>query len=31
MRSSMIWRILQIEECVMRLIDMGFHIRMKAS
>ena len=24
MRSSVIWRILQIEVCVMRLIDMGF-------
>ena len=26
MRSSVIWRILQIEVCVMRLIDMGFFV-----
>ena len=31
MRSSVIWRILQFEVCVMRLIDMGFHLHMKAS
>ena len=31
MRSSMIWRILQIEVCVMRRIGIGFQIHMKAS
>ena len=31
MRSSMIWRILQIEVCVLRLIGIVFHIHTKAS
>ena len=31
MRSSMIWRILQIEVCAMRLIGIGFQIHTKAS
>ena len=31
MRSSMIWRILQIEVCVMRLMGMSVHIHTKAS
>ena len=30
-RSSVIWRILQIEVCVMRLIGMDFHIHTKSS